>query len=251
MLDSVLVYAGLVLVVAGIVSLVRPLRVLRVRTRPRGALVTVAGVLLMIAGFAWPVGVSRVEARTTRLDEFMPEWQFSETHRIRVAAPPERVFAAIRAVTADDIALFELLTTIRRGGRSGPEDILNAPGKKPLLEVATSTTFLTLADDSPRELVVGTVIVGPASTRTGWRPTPEIFHGTPPPGVALATMNFIVVPDSHGGSRVSTETRVYAADGSTARRFAIYWRIIHPGSDIIRRMWLRAIKRRAEGSQGT
>jgi hypothetical protein len=31
------------------------------------------------------------------------------------------------------------------------------------------------------------------------------------------------------------------------RRFAIYWRRIHPGSDIIRRMWLRAIKLRAEG----
>jgi hypothetical protein len=31
-----------------------------------------------------------------------------------------------------------------------------------------------------------------------------------------------------------------------ARQFAVYWRLIHPGSDIIRRMWLRAIKRRAE-----
>jgi hypothetical protein len=60
-------------------------------------------------------------------------------------------------------------------------------------------------------------------------------------------MNFLVRPDDHGGSTISTETRIYANNRSTLRRFTIYWRIIHPGSDIIRRMWLRAIKQRAEG----
>ena len=40
-------------------------------------------------------------------------------------------------------------------------------------------------------------------------------------------MNFLVRPDPQGGSRVSTETRVFA----TARRsprFARYWRVIYP-----------------------
>jgi len=62
----------------------------------------------------------------------------------------------------------------------------------------------------------------------------------------MATMNFLVTPDGRGGSNVSTETRVFAATDSTQRRFAVYWRIIHPGSDIIRRGWLRAIRKRAE-----
>ena len=60
-------------------------------------------------------------------------------------------------------------------------------------------------------------------------------------------MNFLVAPDAHGGSTISTETRIYANSEAALRRFAIYWRVIHPGSDIIRRMWLRAIKQRAEG----
>ena len=60
-------------------------------------------------------------------------------------------------------------------------------------------------------------------------------------------VNFLVTSDERGGSIVSTETRVYVNDPSALRRFAVYWRVIHPGSDIIRRMWLRAIKRRAEG----
>jgi len=38
-----------------------------------------------------------------------------------------------------------------------------------------------------------------------------------------------------------------AGTDAARRSFAVYWRIIHPGSDIIRRMWLRAVKLRAEG----
>ena len=124
---------------------------------------------------------------------------------------------------ADEIALFNVLTTIRRGGRKAPEGILNAGKTKPLLDVATSTTFRYLADEPPREIVVGT----------------HIARGIE------ATMNFVVTPEPHG-SNVATETRVYANDAASARKFAVYWRVIHPGSDIIRRMWLRAIKRRAE-----
>jgi hypothetical protein len=45
---------------------------------------------------------------------------------------------------------------------------------------------------------------------------------------------------------LTTETRVYATDASTRRRFALYWRVIYPGSALIRRMWLRAIAHRAQ-----
>jgi hypothetical protein len=38
---------------------------------------------------------------------------------------------------------------------------------------------------------------------------------------------------------------VFASSPSARRRFAAYWRVIYPGSAIIRRMWLRAIEHRA------
>jgi len=59
-------------------------------------------------------------------------------------------------------------------------------------------------------------------------------------------MNFLVEPDGRGGSLLSTETRVFATDAVARRRFAVYWRVIYPGSALIRRMWLRAIRLRAE-----
>jgi hypothetical protein len=74
--------------------------------------------------------------------------------------------------------------------------------------------------------------------------TPGLFIA-PPPGFALAAMNFVVTPDGANGSIVSTETRVYATSVLARRRFAAYWRVIYPGSALIRRMWLRAIEHRA------
>jgi hypothetical protein len=71
--------------------------------------------------------------------------------------------------------------------------------------------------------------------------TTEIFRQPLPPGFALATMNFAVRPDGPGASLVSTETRVFANSPAARRRFAAYWRVIYPGSALIRRMWLRAI----------
>jgi hypothetical protein len=58
-------------------------------------------------------------------------------------------------------------------------------------------------------------------------------------------MNFHIEPGD-GVSTVTTETRVIGTDETAARGFAAYWRLIYPGSALIRRMWLRAIKERAE-----
>ena len=158
------------------------------------------------------------------LDEAMPVWQFNEVHSRRIAAPPAKVYEAIKQVRADEILLFRTLTWIRRGGRKLPEGILNAGVDRPLLEVATSTTFRYLADDPPHEAVIGTCVA----------------RGT------TAAMNFLVLPDGDG-SLVTTETRVFADNAAARRRFALYWSVIHPGSAFIRRMWLRAIDRRATG----
>jgi hypothetical protein len=244
MFGSALVYSGLVVACAGLLAVVRPLPVLRLDTRLRGVMLGCAGLGAAVGGLLLPAFESRTLAATTRLDEFAPAWQFHEVHTIRIAAPPDRVFDAIKEVRADEIFLFRTLTWIRRGGRSLPPGILNAGSRASLLDVATKSTFIWLADDRPREIVVGTVIEAPAGYRRGML-TPGLFKLPLLPGFALATMNFMVTLDGSGGCVVSTETRVFASDASARRHFAAYWRVIYPGSAIIRRMWLRAIERRA------
>lgn len=208
-----------------------------------GGLLLLTGFILVVAGFALPAPDQEVAVARTHLDELVPRWQFHEVHSTRVDAPPAVVYEAMRQVRADEILFFRTLTWIRRGGRKAPESILNAGERKPLIDVATSSGFAELADDPPRELVIGTVVIAPPGARGPL--TAEFLRKPLPPGYAVGVMNFLVVPDGDG-SVVSTETRVFASGDAARRRFKTYWRMIYPGSAMIRRMWLRAIERRAE-----
>jgi len=202
-----------------------------------------AGLVLAVTALVLPASESRIARPVTRLDEFVPAWQFREFHTIEVRASPERVFDAIKLVRADEILFFRALTWIRRGGQSLPPGILNAGQLESLIEVALNGGFVRLAEDVPRELVIGTVVMAPPGTRGTLMPSD--FRRRLPPGFALAAMNFRVTETVPGHSLVSTETRIFANSPSARRRFARYWRLIYPGSAIIRRMWLRAVKRRA------
>jgi hypothetical protein len=194
MFSSAIVYFGLIIATAGLVLAVKPMRRLRITTRWRGLVVAGAGALLTGIGLILPATESRVTRQQTRLDEFAPAWQFREFHTIAVAAPPARVFEAIEGVRADEIALFRTLIWIRRGGQPLPETIRNAEAHgESLIEVALATSFVRLARDAPRELVVGTVVGAPVGSRG--RPTPEFLQQPLPPGFAVATMNFIVTSD--------------------------------------------------------
>jgi len=218
MLLSVLLYGGLfAAIVAAIAMFWR-------RTRRRAAALCATGIALVVIALFWPASEVRVTKVASIFDELMPRWQFVERHEIRISAPPERIYAAIHDVTADEIRFFQLLTSIRCMGRCREEEsILHAPADRPILDVALGSGFEMFADDPPRELIIGSR-VGPRT---------------------LALMNFRV----HGDGLVTTETRVYAGTDAARRKFAIYWRFIRPGSGIIRRSWLEAIKTRAEAKQ--
>lgn len=243
MIASSVLYASVVVLLGGLILTVKPRPRLGVPTRRRAlAIAAVAAVAAAVALHAPSLDSSASSVRS-RLDEFAPSWQFHEVHTRRVAAPPDRVFAAIKEVRAGDILLFQTLTWIRRGGRPVPQNILNAGGDEPILDVAVRGGFVLLAADAPRELVVGAVVAAPRGPRA--KLTAEDFRRPFPPGFAVAVMNFAVEPDGRGASLVSTETRVFTTSPDVRRRFAAYWRAIYPGSALIRRMWLRAIDRRA------
>lgn len=242
---SVLVYLGLVMAFAGAINVMRPLRWLRVQRRRTGLALLGAGVLLVVAGLALPVREARAPGAASRLDHFVPSWEFQELHTIRIHASPDQVYRAVRAVTADEIRLFRTLTWIRHPGRPWvprAESILAPPEQQPILDIALRTTFLSLADEPGREVVVGTIVC----CRGARVRDPEAFVRLEEPGFAKAGMNFLMKDEGDGWTRLSTETRVHGTDPTARRRFAVYWRTIYPGSALIRVMWLRAIKARAE-----
>ena len=64
-------------------------------------------------------------------------------------------------------------------------------------------------------------------------------------GVKMA-FDFRAEDEGGGWSTISTETRVVATDPATRSGMGRYWRLIVPGSGLLRRQWLDGIKRRAE-----
>ena len=256
MFPVIVVYFGLITMFLGGVSLIKPLQFLAIHSRLHALGVVAAGLVVVIIGGSLPARETRVNPRRTQLDQLMPVYQFNEFHSIRIAAPRKKVYSSLKLVTAEEITFFRTLVWIRRFGRAGPESILNPPPKMPLLEVATRTSFILLAEEPNTEYVVGTLVRAPQ----GWRPSKEPsaqafkeFLASGRPGFAPALMNF-KLEDCHGTkpssppcTLLTTETRIYATDASTRRAFARYWRVIYPGSSLIRAMWLRAIRKRAEG----
>ena len=245
---TILVYVALAAIFLGAVSVVLPLTWIGIASRSYGIVVLFCGVVVFLIGVNLPAPEKKIAARVTLLDDFVPAYQFAEFHVVRTKAPRDRVFAAIRDVTANEIWLFHTLTWVRRFGRPGPESILNPPPHEPILGLAMRSGFMKLAEDPDREFVLGTLVVAPP----GWRPnkdtklTPEDFKALQAQGFALAAINFRVDDAVRGETLLITETRVYATDAATKKKFAAYWRAIYPGSALIRVTWLRAIRRRAE-----
>ena len=295
LIGTILVYASLLAVFVGGLSVLRPLTFLGIWSRIQGVMLLVGGVVVFLIGADLPAPEMRVATRTAHLDDFVPAYQFGELHAIQIKAPRERVYAAMRDVTADEITSFRTLAWIRRFGQPGPESILNAPPNEPILAVALRTNFMKLAEEPNRELVLGTLAAAPGGTHVEKNPTPEDFkalaapeQSTPQPrsppvskqaeqagqavdsqqsetkqkpnaesteagaqssqrrGFALAAINFRLEDVGNGETLLTTETRVYATDASTRKKVGAYWRVIYPGSALIRVMWLRAIRDRAE-----
>lgn len=180
------------------------------------------------------------------LDRWLPDHKHSEVHETTIAAPLEVVRRAIREVTGGEIALGRLLFGIR----SVPALLTGQPfprreHQRPLLETMTAGGFLLLSDE-PDAMVLG--VVG-----RFWQPTgnvlklsdPEEFLSFATEGYAKGAVDFTLRELGDGRVHLRTETRVLPLGSRATRRFGLYWFFVHPGSALLRRTWLRAIRKRA------
>jgi hypothetical protein len=248
MAASVAFYAFVVMAAVGLLSVLRPVRMLRFRSRWVAAIVFLVGTLGAWRVLNTPVLADYVTTPASQLDEFSPIYQFSERASIPVRASADRVYEALLRVTAAEVPLYRTLAWVRRGGASGPESVLNPPDNESLVRVATRTSFLTLAEVPGREYVLGAVVMAPEGVKLAAGPTPESFRALTRPGFAKSVMGFFIEPQGPGLCLLRTETRVHATDPASRDVFTRYWTVIAPGSLLIRYMWLRAIKVRAEAT---
>ena len=174
------------------------------------------------------------------LDHYLPHFDFREIHSRRVAAEPADVLTAARTVTPLEVPLLVALMALRAGPRLGRLSL-----RRPIVGQFERAGFVQLAANE-RELVYGGVgrfwSLGGGLTRT----SPDAFAGFDSPGYAKTVFDFRVERPARGGVVLVTETRIAGTDGHARRSFGRYWRLIQPGSALIRLAWLRAIAKRAE-----
>jgi hypothetical protein len=161
------------------------------------------------------------------LDRWLPHYDVRDRHSRRLPVDPARALAALVETPVGCDGLTRALLAVR-GLRAGGLPI----GR------FFETLGFSLLEQTETVLVVG------ASGRP-WLPRGGLapFDRTGPGTVRIAT-DFRAEPAA-GGSVLSTETRVAAADEAARRAFRRYWLLVGPFSALIRRRWLAAAARRA------
>jgi hypothetical protein len=239
---STLAYSGIVLALCGLANLAIPFRFLGIRKRAIGALVLVGGVVLALTALLWPAPTIRVAQPKTLLDDIMPEYQFFERHSARIHARSELVMQAIRQSTFGDMK--SLITLLKiRGAALRIHDSGDFLQDKRVLDAFSESGYLS--GGSEHEIVMFGVWNARANRRPEVRTSQE-FAAYREQGAVKMAYDFNVEDTGGGWSTISTETRVLALDELTRRGMGRYWRLIVPGSGLLRRQWLEGIKKRAE-----
>jgi hypothetical protein len=186
-----------------------------------------------------------MESTMLTLDELLPGPHFRERHSRGIAAPSAAVWEVLQELRIGDLALSRALMGIRLlpVRLAGREDAPRMVSGRLLEEGPVPV----LAADPERAVVAGGVMQ--PWKLTGGEDPPDLdataLQAFAEPGWVKVGFDLVLEP-SHGGTRLTTETRVTATDPGTRARFRLYWLFIRAGSDLIRRDMLRAIARRAE-----
>jgi hypothetical protein len=147
------------------------------------------------------------------LDEVIPRYRLREYHDILVSATPEVALRAILSLPARSDGVIATLFALRR-----------------------------IRD---RGMTIGQLMAG-----MGLHPltTDREYAGifSPTTGIQIGVA-FWAEPHE-GGARLATETRVRTDGFGPGLAFTLYWLVVGPFSALIRRRWLAAAKRDAEGA---
>jgi hypothetical protein len=190
------------------------------------------------------------------LDDIQPEYDFTEVHSIQVKASAQATFDCIKEITPSEISRVMLLLVWLR---TLPERLVGRQERwlgreEPLLSQMAAGGFTILAESAPREIVFGMLVPG----RIGrvWQKSSALNVRCASVQDYLAfnqaeyirvVMNLLVEnTDRPGYVSIRTESRCRALSRRALANFTPYWRLIRPFSGLIRIVWLRGIKRKAE-----
>src|SRR5581483_10920421 len=182
----------------------------------------------------------------TALDRLVPTPRLLELDHVDVAAPPERAWEIVRHLDLASLPIARALFSIRtlaerlRRRESGPlslriDDLRSSPEKP---------GFAIFVDDPPREVAIAAIgKVWHSEIPFVHTSSCDSFAAFAEPDYAKVAWAVRVLPRGDCDARVEIEVRVDATDEQAWRKFRRYFRLIGPGSRMIRHSFLGWIAR--------
>ena|SRR6266849_5788711 len=152
-----------------------------------------------------------------RIDEFLPNHDFSAGYEIRINAPASMVYECLLSTDFSEAWLVRLLMTVRSGKR-----LPRSRAPTDLRQRLQGRGFVMLAEAPGEELVIG--VAGRFWRADGGRCmglTADDFARFCRPGYAKVAWNFKLRADSTGSTVLSTETRIKCF-GKALWKFRLY-----------------------------
>jgi hypothetical protein len=244
-------WIGAILFIAGLVSLIYPLDFIFISNRTIALAVILCGIVISVSSLFWPVKLEQSATTYQQIDGLMPAYSFNELHEVRIKASPNEVKEVFRVTGVNDIPVVHLLMKIR--GIADEDVDLSDRASNNKAGTNTFTTpdfnFFVVAPDE----YIAVMILKPTmiSGNKGKPAPPEIstleqFIAFHEPGYMKVVINFRIIGIENKETLLTTETRVDGTTKTDSYVFGRYWRVIYPGSAIIRRVWLDTIKKKVE-----
>lgn len=192
----------------------------------------------------WTVTKTSFEARS-RIDEFLPNYDFCAAYQMRINAAPSAVWECLLHLDFGELWLTRFLMTLRTGKRMPRHGTLGD-----LRQPLQGTGFVILEEAPEDELVIG--LAGRFWRHDGGRCmdlTADNFIEFSRTGHAKVAMNLKLraeTPETET-TVLSTETRIQCFGPAALWKFRLYWAIVGPFSGLIRKAILQHVKTKAAG----
>lgn len=244
-LPSYGLYASAIVAAIALVCLAHPMPVFWMASRSAAAIVLGVSLAAAVTTLCWPLTRQHTTSSDTLIDTVLPEYDVVERHAVTLAAPPDLVWQTLHAVTFDDVPVFAAFMRIRLAA-VGRFAVDAPPPARPILAamIAPGSGFTVVASQPGHEIVLA-MVGRPWDNRTpvGSAPDLDAFGRYVTAASVRIAFNFRVAAVA-GGTRLTTETRVAGTDPEGTRIFGRYWRVVYPGSAVLRQAWLDAVVRR-------
>jgi hypothetical protein len=178
------------------------------------------------------------------LDRFIPTYEVREYHEMRVAAPVDIAYEALRAMDFNRSRLVRAVFRARQIALGASEE--PTPSAQPVLEQTQALGWGVLAEEPGREIVMGAVTQPWVANVRFQSVPPDAFATFNSPGYAKIVFTMSAEALGPMESVVRTETRVVTTDGYARERFRRYWVMVSPGVRLIRTEGLRLVRADAE-----